>query len=389
MPRIWITLLLLITCTQLFAKDIQNTVRYEKRVVWGGKEKEILSFDMSDFKHVRDLDAYDPVKHVEPIRQDTTGTCWCFCGTSMLESELMRMGQPETPLSRMFTVYWEYVEKCRYYVQTKGESLVAQGSQIEAMLNRIRQYGLVRASDYDGLVDGETVYNHRGLLKEITIYLDYIKENELWYEDQVVQNVRAILDRHMGPVPESITVNGETLTPLEYLEKTGLNPDDYVAFISFKKYPFWTMQEYDVPDNWWDSDNYYNVPLENFYDALKKAIQNGYSAAIFGDVSEPGKYGWEDIAVVPSFDIPSSLINQDSREFRFYNETSTDDHGVHLVGYKRYKGEDWFLIKDSAASAWRGDFDGYHFFHGDYIKLKILGFIIHKDAVQNLLSEFE
>ena len=46
------------------------------------------------------------------------------------------------------------------------------------------------------------------------------------------------------------------------------------------------------------------------------------------------------------------------------------------------------MIKDSAASAYKGEFDGYHFFHGDYIRLKILAFLVHKDAVPQLMDLF-
>ena len=62
---------------------------------------------------------------------------------------------------------------------------------------------------------------------------------------------------------------------------------------------------------------------------------------------------------------------------------------MHLIGYNRFEGEDWFLIKDSASSAWKGEFDGYHFFHQDYIKLKILVYVAHKDAVEILLKKIE
>ena len=35
------------------------------------------------------------------------------------------------------------------------------------------------------------------------------------------------------------------------------------------------------------------------------------------------------------------------RQFRFSNKTTTDDHAIHLIGYKIDENEDWwFLIKD-------------------------------------------
>jgi bleomycin hydrolase len=110
---------------------------------------------------------------------------------------------------------------------------------------------------------------------------------------------------------------------------------------------------------------------------------------IGGDVSEPGYYGEEDAAVVPTFDIPGEYIDQDSRELRFYNRTTEDDHGVHLLAYRKIKGRDWYLIKDSARASRRGEFHGYLFYRGDYIKLKMLTFMVHRDVVSDIWSDIE
>ena len=374
----------------LFAGDKKDVAVYKKEKNFWGKEKTILTMDFSHIKHPPNPEAFDAVYHSKPIRQDTTGTCWCFSATSMLESEIYRLSNQKINLSRMFVVYWEYVEKVRRFVQKKGDSRVSEGSQANAVTTRMKQYGIVPASDYTGLVNGATKYNHAPMIKEIKKYLSYVKENNLWYEDQVIANVRMILDRYMGRPPEEITYDGVKMTPKEFLNNvTKLPLDDYVCFISFKKIPFWTQDAYDVPDNWWKNKDYYNVPLDDFYNGIKTAIQNGYSVVLAGDVTEPGKHGQDDLAVIPTFDIPSKYINQDAREFRFYNKTTGDDHGIHLVGYKKYAGQDWYLIKDSASSGWKGKFNGYHFFSGDYIKLKILAFMVHKDGVKKLLEKFE
>jgi bleomycin hydrolase len=158
--------------------------------------------------------------------------------------------------------------------------------------------------------------------------------------------------------------------------------------MSFKYQPFFTKGSYRVPDNYWNSQDYHNVPLELWYRTIIKALKNGYTVGIGGDVSEIGKVGENDIAFIPEFDIPAKLINQDAREFRFTNKTSTDDHGVHVIGYQRYKKHDWFLIKDSGSSSNKGKFKGYYFFRGDFIRLKMLTFLVHKDAVTDLLTKF-
>jgi bleomycin hydrolase len=114
--------------------------------------------------------------------------------------------------------------------------------------------------------------------------------------------------------------------------------------------------------------------------------------AIAGDVSETGFLSTTQAAMVPDFDIPSNFINDDARQFRFTNGTTTDDHGLHLIGWCERNGKDWFLVKDSGAGSRNNNPNaaefGYYFFHEDYIKLKILYFMIHKDAVKEVLSKF-
>ncbi|MBN2356697.1 peptidase C1 [candidate division KSB1 bacterium] len=388
MRRQIIFLLVLSTIALSWAQQRDQAVYVPEKSFYGRPDT-ILTLDFSRFQHPQRIEDYQPLFHFSPIPQDTTNTCWAFAATSLLESELHRLGRGDIPLSRMHTVYWEYVEKVRRFVQKQGHSLVAPGSQINAVFLRMIKYGAVPADVYTGLIGDQKALDERKMLRELRAYLNYVKEKEVWYEDQVIANTRMILNRYMGPPPEQFTFEGKTFTPLTFSHKVlNLPLNDYVSLISFKKYPFWTRNTYPVPDNWWDDHGYYNVPLDDFYRGLKDAIQKGYSISIAGDVSEPGKYGKVDLAVVPTFDIPASFIDQDSREFRFDNRTSRDDHGVHLVGYKRFADADWFLIKDSAASAWKGAVKGYFFFNGDYIRLKILCYTVHKDAIPEVMQKF-
>jgi bleomycin hydrolase len=158
------------------------------------------------------------------------------------------------------------------------------------------------------------------------------------------------------------------------------------------RYPYFTTCEYDVPDNWWNADNYYNVPLDTFMAVLDRSVRVGYSVIIAGDVSEPGYNAQNNIVMVPSFDIPSSHIDEHSRQFRFANGTTTDDHAMHLMGYTDRNGQRWYLVKDSGAGSRNcgpeSENFGYYFIHSDYIKLKFMCFLVHKDMVKHLLPKF-
>ncbi len=375
---------------QLENEDLQpyNITTYKTRK-FRGRERTYLSFDFNYLKKPESIDNFNKKFHFPPIRQFWTGTCWSFATTSFLESELWRLKKEKVKLSEMHTVYWEYIEKARRFIREKGDSFLGQGSEHNAVILRMKEYGAVRNSDYTGLLGDKTEHNHRELFQEIKNYLDFCKENEYWDETKSINYVKSILNKHLGKPPEIIEVNGKKITPKEYMENILELPlDDYICFMSTKSIPFYTKGEYKVPDNWWHSEEYHNIPLDDFYNAIKNAITKGYTLALGGDVSEPGLNGSEDVAIVPSFDIPQKLINQDSREYRFYNRSSSDDHAIHVAGYREQDNHTWFLVKDSGSGAQRGDVKGYYFYRDDYIKLKMLTFIVHKDAIKELLTKF-
>lgn len=390
MNRYFFTLLICIFLFAIFtiavAQDKALYITKEK----DGKTKQNFTMDFSKIKRPKSIDEFTKFSHLPPVKQDTTGTCWCFSTISFLESELARMGREPVKLSEMYIVYWEYIEKVRRFVQEKGDSFLGQGSEHNAVLRQMKTHGLVRESDYTGLLSSQTGHNHSKLFREIKSYLNYLEDNEIWDEDQAIANTRLILNKHLGEPPATINVDGKEITPLQYMtEVLALNPDDYVGFMSLMYAPFYEKAEYKVPDNWWHNEDYYNIPLNEFYKAIADAVKNGYTVALGGDTSEIGKNGDQDFAIIPTFDIPAKNIDQSAREFRFKNRTSTDDHAIHLVGYKKMGDHTWFLIKDSGRSAHRGQFKGYYMYRDDYVKLKMLNFLVHKDAVQNLLKKFK
>lgn len=335
---------------------------------------------------------YTQVWHQSPISQGNTGTCWCFSTTSFYESEVKRLTGKEVQLSEMYTVYWEYVERAKYFVQSRGKMYFGEGSETNAVARMMDQYGVVPRSAYTGLKPGQPFHTHAEMFKELKAYLEGVKERNAWNESEVVATTKAILEHHMGPVPTEVTVGGKRMSPQDYLRKElQLQPGAYVDFMSLMEHPYWKRAEYDVPDNWWNSNSYINLPLDDFLEGMKSALQQGFSFAIGGDVSEAGLVSFDGVAIVPSFDIPSEYIDESARQFRFNNGSTTDDHAMHVVGYREFEGDTWFLVKDSGSGsrncgeACEGF--GYYFFHEDFVKLKMMNFTVHEDAVKSLLKK--
>jgi len=344
-----------------------------------------LRFDVSKIVRPASTDEFTTVFHFPPTPQDLTGTCWAFSGTSFIESEVYRKTGRKIKLSEMHTVYWEWVEKVRRFVRERGESVVSSGSEEEGVPRIMGMYGAVPREVYDGLDPNYPHYSHDLLDGEIDRYLTYVKEHDLWDENAVIASVRILLDKYIGKPPESFLFEGKQYTPKSFLtDVLTIKPEDYVCLVSTLKYPFHTRCLFDASDNWRLDSSYYNLPLDEWYAVIKSAIQKGYSLSIGGGTSEPGYYGLKNIAVIPDFDIPQSYISQDSREYRIYRGTTGDDHGLHLVGFLRKGGRDWFLIKDSGSGSRKGNVKGYFFFRDDYVRLKMLSIMVSKDVVPSL-----
>lgn len=330
------------------------------------------------------------VFHFPPEPQHATGTCWSFATTSYFESEIFRITGKKINLSKMWGPYFELLEKSRQYIRERGEFEVSSGGEANGIVRIWKQYGIVPLRVYNGLKGENRIHNHWPMMKELNQYLEYIRDNNLWNEEDNLNHVRVILNKHMGTPPAHFTYKGKEMTPVEFLKnETGLNLDHYYSVMSTSYFPFYTMDEYMVPDNWWHSREYINLPLGEWYRVIKRSIKAGYSVVISGDVSEPGILAEKDILFIPSFDIPQKYIDQDAREFRFANKSSTDDHLIHIVGYKRHKGRDWFLYKDSGSGSRRGKYIGYYMMRDDYLRLKILAFLVHKDMVKQILPRIK
>lgn len=346
-----------------------------------------LKVDFTNIEAPKSLDEFTKAWHYPPVSQGNTNTCWCFSTTSFMESEVYRTTGKQVRISEVFTVYNEYIERVKRFIHERGNSAVAEGSEANAVTREWKKYGCMPLSAYPGLKPNQPFHDHQKMYGEIKSFLDHVKATNAWDEETAINTVKSIINYYLGTPPEKFVVDGKEYTPVTYLkEYLKLNPDDYVDVLSYMQKPFGEQVEYEVPDNWWHSKDYYNVPIDTFMLILKGAVRKGFTASIGGDTSEPGKDTDKKLYMIPTFDIPSDYIDDNARQFRFSNGTTTDDHGIHIVGYKEVKGKDIFLIKDSGSGAHNKDPKGYFYFTEDYIKLKMMGFMVHKDAVKGFID---
>ncbi|MDJ0764179.1 MAG: C1 family peptidase [Myxococcota bacterium] len=353
------------------------------------KTKQYLKSSLPVDQIPTSLAEFQVVPHLPPVPQYATGTCWSFAATSLVEAEVIRLTGKKIKLSEMYTVYYEYLDKGERFIKERSESLFVQGSEVNAIFRHLRQYGLVPIESYKGVSHEKGWHNHDPLVSELRDMLKSAERSDHWDVETMRAIFQVVLNKYLGAPPEAFTYKGTSYNPKTFVDNVlNIKPDDYVAFMSTLKTPFYKKGVFDVPDNWWRSDDYHNLPLNAYYNAIKAALKHGYSVAIALDTSEPGNDGANNVKFVPPYDIPGPFIDQLAREYRLVNKATTDDHAIHLVGVARRGDHDWFLAKDSGRSAIVGRHKGYYFVRDDYMRLKSMAFYVHKDAVQELLDKF-
>jgi len=215
----------------------------------------IFSADFSGRTFPTDTSSYTKFWHNNPLNQGLTGTCWSFAGTSFVESEVERTTQRKIKLSEMFTVYWEYVERAKCFVEKRGNMYFNEGSESNAVLLMMNKYGAVPSYVYTGRLPGKTIHNHTKMIVEMLAYLESVKKNNQWNEEMVVGTIKSILNFYMGEPPASFTYEGKTLTPSNfYNDVLQFKAGNYFSFMSTKELAYNQKGLLDEPDNWWKCD---------------------------------------------------------------------------------------------------------------------------------------
>jgi len=368
-----------------FLEDVKKSIQESEKKEEA--KKKVPKMDLTGIKIPASPDEFTKCWFNPPIYQGLTGNCWSYSSVSFFESEIYRLHKEKVKLSEMYTVYWEYIEKALRYVETRGDSVFSKGSQPNATIRIWKQYGIVPAELYTGMNNKSKFLDQSAMYQEMKTFLESLKQNNTWNEEFAINTIKSILNHYMGAPPSIIKIKGKEMTPKQYLENIlKLNLDDYVNVMSLKAKPSNEKVEYEVEDNWWHSKDYNNVSLDDFMKIIKTAIRKGYSVCIVGDTSESGYLPKAGVSMVPTYDIPSEYIDENARQIRFSNESTTDDHAIHLVGYLEKDGKDWYLIKDSGSNAQNSEHKGYFFFHEDYVKLKMMNCVVHKDIFNGIIK---
>lgn len=347
-------------------------------------QEEVRRLDGTPYAFTVEVDlAATPVKS-----QGASGTCWSFSTLSFLESELLRQGQGAYDLSEMYVVRKIYEAKAAHYLRFQGHARFSPGGTFHDVNHVLRDYGLMPQSAYSGRLVNPARHDHGELDGVLTAMVEALVAQGKPLSTRWRAALSGVLDAYLGELPETFTYEGETYTPRSFADELGVSADEYLEFASFTHHPYYEQFVLEIPDNW-DHHRMYNLPLDELMEVMTYALENGYTVAWDGDVSEetfrhrPGLANVPDPAVAASREgeIPVELtVTPELRQVAFDDQRTTDDHLMHITGLaKAQDGSPFFLTKNS----W-GDSNacgGYLYLSEAYARYKTVHIMVHQDAV--------
>lgn len=348
--------------------------------------------------------------------QANSGTCWSFAGVSFLESELLKMGKGTHDLSEMYIVRRNYEDKAVKYTRLHGHLNFAGGGSFADVIETVDEYGVVPENEYRGLEYGEENHKHGEIDYLLSAYMKGVIANKnrtltpVWFK-----GFNGILDAYFGEKPTSFQYNGKSYNPQSFASELGLKTDNYVSLSSFTHHDFYTQFPVEVPDNWrWA--NSYNLPLDEFIEAIDNALMNGYTVAWATDVSEIG-FSRSGIAIVPDLEstenagsdqaqwlgltpgertneirgkigkevLKEKTITQEQRQIEYDNHQTTDDHGMHIYGIaKDQDGNKFYMVKNSWGET--GPYKGLWYASEAFVKFKTTNVTLNKAGLPTAIA---
>ncbi len=344
--------------------------------------------------------------------QNRSGTCWNFSTLSFFEAEILKATGKTYDLCESFVENKTYMERAIQVVRFHGDCQFAQGGSAEDVLSTLKNHGICpeEAMPLPGTLYGDSLNNFNEFFSLLEPYVAAVAKNSAKkISNQWKVGLQGILDAYLGKCPEEFMYEGKKYTPKSFAASLGIDFNDYVSITSYTHHPFYSTFAVEVQDNWRFPQSY-NLPIDEMARVIENAIDNGYTVAWGGDVSEDGftraglayaidtkkteSLAGSDMArwlkmtpakkksLIDSLGckVPEVVPTQELRQERFDNWELTDDHGMLIYGVaKDQNGKEYYMVKNSWGET--GDYKGTWYMTKNFIIGNTMDFLVNKNAI--------
>ena len=344
--------------------------------------------------------------------QNRSGTCWDYSTLSFFEAEILKATGKEYDLDESFVANKTYMERAIQVVRYHGDCQFAQGGSAEDVLATMKTHGIIPQGimPFPGSLYGDSLNNFNEFFSVLEPYVAAVAKSDAKKISNAWKGgLQGILDAYLGKCPEKFTFEGKEYTPKTFVKSLGIDLNDYVSITSYTHHPFYTAFAVEVQDNWRFPLSY-NLPMDEMMQVIDNAIEQGYTVAWGGDVSEPGftrqglayavdakqaqSLAGSDMAkwlkltadkkrsIIDSlgYKVPEVVATQEMRQERFDNWELTDDHGMLIFGTaKDQAGKEYYMVKNSWGET--GAYKGIWYMTKTFIAANTMDFLINKNAI--------
>ena len=350
--------------------------------------------------------------------QNRSGTCWDYSTLSFFEAEILKATGKKMDLCESFVANKTYMERAIQVVRYHGDCQFSQGGSAEDVLSVLKNHGICpeEAMPFPGSLYGDSLNNFNEFFALLEPYVNAVaKSTAKKISNQWKVGMQGILDAYLGQCPEKFTYEGKEYTPKTFVQSLGIDLNDYVSITSYTHHPFYTGFAVEVQDNWRFPLSY-NLPLDEMMQVIDNAVEQGYTIAWGGDVSEEGStrqglaYAidtkateslagsdmakWLKMSAAKKHNlidslgctVPEIVPTQELRQERFDNWELTDDHGMLIYGTaKDQNGREYYMVKNSWGET--GDYKGTWYMTKTFIAANTMDFLVNKNAIPKAIRK--
>lgn len=178
--------------------------------------------------------------------------------------------------------------------------------------------------------------------------------------------------------------NNNTYTPHQFADEVlNLPLNDYIEITSYSLFPFYSSEEFLLPDNWIHYNKFYNVPLNDFMRIIDNSLGNGISLCAdlhltLDEIENEKEY------LLGHDEEKGTQITQIDRDVMLDNWRTEDVHLEHMIGIAEdEEGKKFYKAKDSIGSEGGNTGPDYNkeYLSENFVKSRVLFIMVHKDGL--------